>query len=150
MHSLTQRARPEFFRQPGRRAEENLSPAFALVLQAFLQLVRFDPLLIRGNFAAIHKKVRGSPIARSSAPASDVGQICAAVDLASVCYWHRILCLQRSAATACLLKRFGVPAQMVIGIQHFPFRAHAWVEVDGRVVSDKPDMHAVYEVLDRW
>jgi hypothetical protein len=60
------------------------------------------------------------------------------------------LCLQRSAATACLLKRCGIPAQMVIGAQQMPFKAHAWVEVDGRVVNDKPYMTEIYAVLDRF
>jgi hypothetical protein len=38
---------------------------------------------------------------------------------------------------------------MVIGAQLMPFRAHAWVEVDGRVVNDKPYAAEVYTVLDR-
>ena len=64
-------------------------------------------------------------------------------------YWKRALCLQRSAATTCLLKRYGVPAHMVIGAQHTPFKSHAWVEVDERVVNDKPYISEVYAVLDK-
>jgi hypothetical protein len=71
------------------------------------------------------------------------------VDLACIWYWKEALCLQRSAATACLLKEYGLPAQMVIGAQQLPFRAHAWVEVDGRIVNDKPYMSEIYAVLDR-
>ena len=48
-----------------------------------------------------------------------------------------------------LLKRHGVPAQMMIGAQQMPFKAHAWVEVDGRVVNDKPYMREMYAVLDK-
>ncbi len=66
-----------------------------------------------------------------------------------IAYWKQALCLQRSAATACLLKRYGVPAQMVIGARQIPFKAHAWVEVDGRVVNDKLYMPEIYAVLDR-
>ena len=69
--------------------------------------------------------------------------------MACIWYWKEVLCLQRSAATACLLKRHGVPAQMMIGAQQMPFKAHAWVEVDGRVVNDKPYMREMYAVLDR-
>lgn len=60
-----------------------------------------------------------------------------------------MLCLQRSAATALLLKEHGIPAQLVIGAQQIPFRAHAWVELHGRVINDKPYMPEVYAVLDR-
>ena len=42
-----------------------------------------------------------------------------------------------------------IPAQMVIGTQQIPFRAHAWVEVDGSVVNDKPYTPEMYAVLDR-
>jgi hypothetical protein len=57
--------------------------------------------------------------------------------------------LQRSAATACLLRRYCVEAHMVIGAQQMPFKAHAWVEVGGRVVNDKPYVAEMYSVLDR-
>jgi hypothetical protein len=46
------------------------------------------------------------------------------------------------------LRRYGIPAQMMIGVQKIPFRAHAWVEVEGRIVNDKPYMRELYVVLD--
>jgi hypothetical protein len=48
-----------------------------------------------------------------------------------------------------LLRRHGVAAEMVIGAQRLPFKAHAWVEVSGQVVNDKPYIPELYEVLDR-
>jgi hypothetical protein len=38
---------------------------------------------------------------------------------------------------------------MIIGAQLLPFKAHAWVEVDGRVVNDKSYTREMYQVLDR-
>jgi len=69
--------------------------------------------------------------------------------LVCIWYWKEVRCLQRSAVTACMLRRYGVTAQMVIGAQQLPFKAHAWVEVDGCVVSDRPYMQEMYLVLDR-
>ena len=120
-----------------------------LVLQAYLQLIHFDFYLARKDFAAIHNKVRHCPVANKTPSPDAVEQICSAVDMACIWYWKEAFCLQRSAATACLLKRHGVPAQMVIGAQQMPFKAHAWVEVDGRVVNDKPYTPEMYGVLDR-
>lgn len=120
-----------------------------LVLRAYLKLIYFDIYLVRGNFSGLHEKVRKFPLRRTPAAAASVEKICAAVDTASIWYWKEVLCLQRSAAIACLLKQFGVPAQMMIGAQQMPFRAHAWVEVDGSVVNDKPYMREIYAVLDR-
>ena len=120
-----------------------------LVLRAYLRLIQFDLYLTRRNFQALYNKVRGYPIREMSAPVDAVERICAAVDMACIWYWKEVLCLQRSAATTCLLKRHGVPAHMILGAQQMPFKAHAWVEVNGRVVNDKPYMREMYAVLDR-
>jgi|SRR5882724_5880016 len=120
-----------------------------LVLKAYLKLILFDFYLARGNFEALYDKVRNYPVGTHSLDPDATERICSAVDMACIWYWKEALCLQRSAATACLLKRYGVQAQMVIGAQQMPFKAHAWVEVDGRVVNDKPYTPEMYAVLDR-
>jgi len=120
-----------------------------LVLEAYLKLIYFDLYLARGNFAALHNKVRRVPIGKPPTPPDAVERICSAVDTACIWYWKEVLCLQRSAAAACLLKKHGVPAQMVIGAQQMPFRSHAWVEVAGRVVNDKSYTSEMYAVIDR-
>jgi hypothetical protein len=120
-----------------------------LVVQAYLKLVHFDFYLARKDFAAIYNKVRHYPVANMTPSPDAAEQICSAVDMACIWYWKEALCLQRSAATACLLKQHGVTAQMVIGAQQMPFKAHAWVEVDGRVVNDKSYTAEMYGVLDR-
>ena len=120
-----------------------------LVLKAYVRLLRFEIDLLRGNFAALYEKVRFYPVASQSTRAGAVEEICAAVDTACIWYWKEVLCLQRSAATACLLKEHGIAAEMVLGAQQMPFRAHAWVEVAGQVVNDKPDVPQIYAVLDR-
>lgn len=119
-----------------------------LVLQAYLKLIYFDLYLARGNFAALYHKVRQYPLA-SKTPRFTVEQICYAIDMAGIWYWKQALCLQQSAATTCLLRRYGVAAQMVIGARRMPFKAHAWVEVNGRAVNDKPYTPELYGVLDR-
>jgi hypothetical protein len=120
-----------------------------LVMKAYLKLVRFDLYVARGNFAALYDKVRNYPIGTRAPARDDIDRINYAIDMACIWYWKETLCLQRSTATACLLREYGVPAQMVIGAQQMPFKAHAWVEVDGRVVNDKPYTPEMYAVLDR-
>jgi hypothetical protein len=120
-----------------------------LELRAYLCLINFDLYLARGDFQALYDKVARYPIKKTPVPADAVEQICVAVDMACIWYWKQVLCLQRSATTTCLLKQHGVSAQMIIGAQQMPFKAHAWVEVDGHVVNDKPYMREMYAVLDR-
>jgi Transglutaminase-like superfamily len=120
-----------------------------LVLRAYFRLIQFDFYLGRGSFEALYKKVRTYPVLRESVPPDLCERVCAAVDMACIWYWKEALCLQRSAATVCLLRRNGVQAELVIGAQQTPFKAHAWVEVEGRVVNDKPYVPEMYAVLDR-
>ena len=120
-----------------------------LTLRAYWKLILFDLYLARRNFSALYDKVRNYPVRKDPPTPDAVQRICYAVDMACIWYWKEALCLQRSSATACLLKQFGVRGQMVLGAQQMPFKAHAWVEVDGRVVNDKPYMPEMYAVFDR-
>jgi hypothetical protein len=121
----------------------------SLVLKAYWKLIRFELYLARGSFAALYDKVRTFPVGTLTGTPPTIEEICSAVDMACIWYWKEALCLQRSAAAVCLLKQNGVPARMVIGVQLMPFQAHAWVEVEGRVVNDKPYTPEMYAVLDR-
>ncbi len=120
-----------------------------LVMHAYLKLIHIDLYLARGNFAALYGEVRSYPVRGTLESPDRVEKVCVAVDMACIWYWKKVLCLQRSAATACLLKSYGISAQMMIGAQQMPFKAHAWVEVEGRVVNDKPYMREIYAVLDQ-
>lgn len=120
-----------------------------LVLKAYFALIRFDLYLARGCFHALYDKVRTCPLGDKDPPLDPAERICAAVNIACIWYWKEALCLQRSAATVCLLRRCGLPARLVIGAQQMPFRAHAWVELDGCVLNDKPYTPEMYVVLDR-
>jgi len=119
-----------------------------LAARTYLMLLYYDLFLAQKDFGALYNKVRLYPISSQPTRADITEKICGAVDTACIWYWKEVLCLQRSAVSACLLRRYGIAAQMVIGVQQFPFRAHAWVEVDGRIVNDKPYMRELYAVLD--
>lgn len=120
-----------------------------LVLEAYLALVRFDLYLAGKKFEPLYEKVRNYPTTKRTAAPGSVEAICSAIDMACIWYCKEVLCLQRSAATVCLLRKYGVSAQLVIGAQQMPFKAHAWVEVEGKVVNDKQYIHELYTRLDR-
>jgi hypothetical protein len=133
-----------------RQGQSELLPArFLLVLEACLSLVRFDFYLRRGDFESLYDKVRNYPTRKKPASPDFVVPICAAVDMACIWYFKQALCLQRSAVTTRLLRKYGVSANLVIGAQQMPFKAHAWVEVDGKVVNDKQYVPEMYGILTR-
>lgn len=59
-------------------------------------------------------------------------------------------CLPRSLVLWHLLRRRGAPAQLQIGVakRKGQFAAHAWVENEGRVINDRPDIAQFYSRLD--
>ena|SRR5579859_6746255 len=121
-----------------------------IIWQAYWELLRLEYTVLQKDFGGIHDGVRN---ARLQNPCPDVYitecQICHAIDVAAALYFRNVLCLQRSAAAARLLKKYGFRAEMVIGVQQLPFLAHAWVEIAGQVVNDKPYMAEIYSVLAR-
>jgi hypothetical protein len=122
---------------------------FTLTLLAYLKLIQLDFYVARGDFAAIHDRVRDYVTEKRVPRPDTLDRVCSAVEMACIWHWKEVLCLQRSAATVWLLRRHGITAQLVIGAQQLPFKAHAWVEVEGHVVNDKPYMPEIYAVLDR-
>jgi hypothetical protein len=123
--------------------------SFALFMRAYLALIGADIHLSCRGFSAIHGAVKNCTVKRSRAQTVTLEAVCRAVDVAGAFYFKEVLCLQRSAATTRLLRECGIPAEMVIGVQQWPFRAHAWVEVQGQIVNDKPYIADIYGVLDR-
>jgi len=120
-----------------------------LVIESWLLLLYFDCIMHLSDFKRLHRIVREQSVNPDSKTEEICEQLCHAVDWACVFYFRRVLCLQRSAVTAVLLRRHGWRAQMVLGIQMLPLLSHAWVEVEGRIVNDKPYMSEIFQVLER-
>jgi hypothetical protein len=120
-----------------------------LVLESYLLLLQIEGHMQFRDLRSIHHLVRGRrvrSISRSDNPTAE--QLCNAMDFACAFYLKSVLCLQRSAATTLLLRRHGHHADLLIGAQMIPFKAHAWVEVNRSVVNDKPYMREMYRVLE--
>jgi len=119
-------------------------------LTAFIALLVFDLLLKFRGFQSLIKRVEDWPTAE---PATADREICrrvrAMVDRAQMYYPKKAMCLQRSAVVTCLLRRRGVPAEMVLGAQEYPTKGHAWAEVSGVVVNDNPRVNTRYRELRR-
>jgi Transglutaminase-like superfamily len=121
-----------------------------LVFESVLLLLYFEWIMRRRDFKEHHRIVREESV--RSIPAvrrPSYLDLCRAMDYACVLYFRRVLCLQRSSATTILLRRHGWQAEMLIGVQVVPLKSHAWCEVSGVVVNDKPYLHNMYQVLER-
>lgn len=120
-----------------------------LVARGWLGLV-FCDIAGKAGFAWLHACIRRCPVRRIDRRRElTTEQIVWAVEEACVWYVKRAHCLQRSLVATWLLRRYGRPAELVIGFRALPFESHAWVEVDGQVVNDRPQYQKHFRVLDR-
>ena len=121
-----------------------------LVLESWLLLLYFEWIMIFHEFRELHRTVLEAPVrTATNAELVPSERLSTAMDYACVVYFKHVLCLQRSAATTLLLRRHGWKAEMVIGARMLPFKSHAWCEIHGVVVNDKPYMPEIYQVLER-
>jgi hypothetical protein len=103
---------------------------------------------LRG-FKGLHRMVRTQQLRRAAGTTPSIEDLCHAMDLACVFYFRTVSSLERSAATTLMLRRYGRRAEMVIGLQVLPMDSHTWVEIDNRIVNDKPNLLEIYQILER-
>jgi hypothetical protein len=120
-----------------------------LFLQALFMLLAYDTLSSLYPFQTIYSMVRGWKVNGKTDGSGIIDRMCMAVNYACVWYPKQALCLQRSFVTTYLLRKHGVAAEMVLGAQKLPFKAHAWVEVDGRAINERSNVQAIYAVWDK-
>ena len=127
-----------------------IRPKIRETLTALFGLFAFDLLLRVRGFEALVNKVESWPTAEPHRTDQEIcRRISAMVTRAQMYYPKKAMCLQHSAVVTCLLRRRGVPAEMVLAAQEFPAKAHAWTEVAGTVVNDYAQVKTVYRELRR-
>jgi len=121
-----------------------------LVFKSWLTLLIVDATMRFRGFKALHRAVLKERVSQprnlSSYSREDV---CHAIDLACIFYFRQVSPLEWSTAATLVLRRHGWRADLVIGAQIFPHDTYAWVEIDGRIVNDRPNLLEVYQVLER-
>lgn len=114
-------------------------------LRALSTIVRADRALRRRRLAGVLAWLRGRRgtfRADAAGPGSAV-VAAALVDAhirARMLYPREIQCLAGSAALAAHAWAAGIAVRFVIGVQKYPFVAHAWVEFDREVLNDRHDI----------
>jgi hypothetical protein len=103
----------------------------------------------RNDFPALYNRIRAQKVSPRVWSPDAVRTISAHLD--NVCAFLPVqaACLLRSAVLTTVLRRRGMPAELVFGATRQPFKGHAWVELNGEVINDKPYIHDMYAVWDR-
>ena len=66
---------------------------------------------------------------------------------AAVLYPGRARCLEQSLACYLLLNRRGWAVQLRMGVQPYPFSAHAWLELNGRPLTETAETVSGFAML---
>lgn len=120
-----------------------------LVFESWFRLLFVDLMLRLGGFQRLHRLLyrrKARPIDKCGL---STGALSHAMDLACAFYFRQVSPLERSAAAALLLRRHGWKADLILGVQIFPYELYAWIEVEGRIVNDRPNLLEVYQILER-
>ncbi len=97
------------------------------------------------TFAAASWLVRGR--GRAAVTPAVLAQAVRQVALVAAFYPGRALCLEQSLTLWLLLRRRGIDADLRLGVQPYPFGAHAWVEHRGEPVNENPEFVRTFTIL---
>lgn len=111
------------------------------VTRCLLLLVVVDLSLRVFGFARVTRFVKRKKISIPRYPdRSLVDGVLRQVVAATAIYPGRSMCLEQSMLVFFLLRRREIDAHLRLGVQHYPFAAHAWVEIDGVAVTESPEV----------
>jgi hypothetical protein len=114
----------------------NRAVVFALALTS---LLRAKILLSRSGWRTLVRTLPPIPTQERNLPEEQVRLIMDTCFLASRALPLTTECLERSYATCSVLRRFGVPSELCVGVRRLPpLQFHAWTAVRDTVVSDGP------------
>jgi hypothetical protein len=127
-----------------RAAQSGVRAGTFQIARALGAIVRADTLLRRRHITGVLNWLNSRYAARPTGPTS-MSDAAAAVLVdahirARMLYPRQIHCLAGSAALATHAWADGYAVAFVIGVQKYPFVAHAWVEHDGHVLNDRADV----------
>jgi hypothetical protein len=119
------------------------------MLHAFKELILYEIVTKLGGFKGVRRYVQCTSRKAQDTSPERVKRVVDAIDIASVFYYRRVMCLHRSFAAVRMLRKSGVDAELIIAARPLPFMSHAWVEVDNQIVNDKPGYKRKLHVLER-
>lgn len=109
------------------------------IAEALLCIAKVQKLLKKGKLAQLFSLLDG--YARkykilSTPEQKEIDKMAYILDKACILYPAKILCLAWASTFVMLFLKRGWCCELVMGIQTSPFYAHAWVELNGKIIND--------------
>ncbi|MBX9804539.1 MAG: lasso peptide biosynthesis B2 protein [Alphaproteobacteria bacterium] len=119
------------------------SKLYMQVLIALISLIKINIYMkIKGFYSTIEliKKSRKSETYYIIPKPEDLRNLANIVNDACLIYPTRTKCLEWAMTFVLMALKRKWKCNLEIGLQNYPFMAHAWVECDGKVVMDSPEL----------
>jgi hypothetical protein len=100
----------------------------------------------RGTIAWLRWTTCGIPL-KGPVSLHEVGEVERIVARVGALFPGRALCLEQSLVLYYLLRKQGVAAEYCHGVQPYPLLAHAWIELEGKVINDIPERTRLFARL---
>lgn len=118
------------------------------ITKAFCLLIKIHWLMKRRGIGGILYHIEKLSKKKKSIPSElEIQKLANAIDAASLIYPKKTYCLAWAATFVIIARKKGWDSNLVIGIQSHPFYAHAWVEIDGKVIHDDPTIAEVLSII---
>src|SRR5262249_35928873 len=118
------------------------------VFKTFIQLAKVHRALKRQGIKGVLDAIQETPKTNLIIPSDlQINQLSDLVDAASMLYPKKTFCLAWAATFVLLARKNNWDSQLVIGVQAHPFYAHAWAQIDGKVIHDDPIIAQVLSLI---
>jgi len=120
----------------------DLSVPVILIIEAYIALLKISLMLKIRGIAYLIENIKNRPKDRSLYAPKDENSfkfLVVALNKAWFLFPQRIACLEWSSALVLMALRRKWQCNLIIGVQNFPFYAHAWVESGGKIIAESPE-----------
>jgi hypothetical protein len=109
-----------------------------LIAAYYLLVKTFAIIKLRGFYTLV-EIIRHTKTHKASQK-HDIYDLVVALNKACSFFPVKVKCLEWAAALYFLAKKNGLDCQFTIGVQNYPFRAHAWVEHQNKIIGDAENL----------
>ncbi len=128
------------WRLPLNEQEVYLGPLVVIALLRLIQVNSYIKLLGFHKAIQLIKRACKKNIEYIIPSDAELKQLASIVNKACLIYPNRTKCLEWAMTYVLLALQKGWKCNLEIGVQNYPFMAHAWVECNGKVVMDSQDL----------
>lgn len=129
---------------------QGFSVPIKLIIEAYITLFKVNLTLKIMGFAYLIKKLKNIPKDISSYALKDEDSfkpLVVSLNKAWLLFPQEIACLEWSMALVLMALRRKWKCNLTIGVQTFPFYAHAWVEAGGKIIAESPEFSQKMSII---